>query len=927
MRLGVATMVCLSLMGVAIATPASASITKYTNIPTEDLGSALQALAQEYDVQVVYLSDGVDKLRTAGAVGDLTADEALKKLLKGTGLAFRYLDDKTITVLPEGGAASLPARDLRSSTAAPRSNSLMEPSNDDASQSSKDDLWNRFRVAQLDQGTQGAASVGPQSSSTSAEKDSRLAEIIVTAQKKTERLQDVPMSITVLDPQALAENGQNSLLDYFDSVPGLNVVANSGGGLPGTDYITIRGLSAGYAQNPIVATLIDDVPVASSLQRGYGGLTSPDLDPSDLARIEVLKGPQGTLYGADSLGGLLKYVTSDPSVQSLSGRVQVTGVDIPGGGLGYAVRGAVNIPVSDTLAFRVSGFDRRDPGYIDDLTTGQNNFNTTDVYGGHLAALWRPSDNFSVKLSALVQQTQGETSTFDSNNSGQSTYSDLNLHSLPGTTAYTTQDQLYIATVNWKVAGLDIVSVTGYVVNTVRTLADQTAGFGYLAYFCQTYPNPFLSSGLPNPYYCGNSLPPGANPNAYDGAVFLAHVSTHKPTQELRIGSSIGRWLDWRLGGFYTHEEGLPTAYGFNAANPVTGAIGSPLYFGSDPTQTFQEYAVFGDATVHITNRFDIEFGGRESWNRQADQFLDVGTTVYDFDRVVSPELGTFHEYSGSAFTYQVAPRLKLTPDLMLYARIASGYRIGGYNVVSGIPEDGAIPPGYAPDKTTNYELGIKSDLLDRRLSIDAAVYYIDWRNFQTGVAKTIYLAGGNATEDADYTVNAGNAKSEGAELSLEVRPLEGLKITAQGSYDDAVLTQDLPAASTIYGVKGTQLPYSMRFSGGFTANQDIRLTTNWVGFVGGGFNYVGSRPYEFVGAPGPGQAPSPRTFFPAYRTLNLLAGARYDTLRVNLYANNVNNARGILSFGGANSVGNIYENNSSVIQPRTVGVSLSQSF
>jgi outer membrane receptor protein involved in Fe transport len=404
-------------------------------------------------------------------------------------------------------------------------------------------------------------------------------------------------------------------------------------------------------------------------------------------------------------------------------------------------------------------------------------------------------------------------------------------------------------------------------------------------------------------------------------------VSTHKPTEELRIGSSVGRWLDWRLGGFYTHEEGQPNSSGIYTANPVTGAVQGPLYADTDTTQTFQEYAVFADSTAHITDRFDIEFGGRESWNKQADQFRDVGTGVYVIDGVVPPEIGTYHESSGSAFTYQVAPRLKITPNLMVYTRIASGYRIGGYNVVNGIPLAGQIPAGYAPDKTTNYELGIKGDLLDRRLSIDAAVYYIDWKNFQTSVGKTVYLAGGNASDFVGYTVNAGNAKSEGAELSLEAHPLEGLTITAQGSYDDAVLTQDLPAASTTYGVKGTQLPYSMRFSGGATASQDIRLTSNWIGSVGGAFNYVGSRPYEFVGAPGPGQAPSPRTFFPAYRTLNLLAGARYDSLRVNLYVNNVNNARGILSFNGASSVGNIYENVSSVIQPRTIGLSISRNF
>jgi iron complex outermembrane receptor protein len=863
------------ILAISAAMPFAAraeDIVKF-DIPAQDLGSALRAFAKTAHQQIVFDSKRLQGLKSVPLNGDYSVDDALHILLGNAGLSLSKTAAGVYYVKEDSDGPLVASRD-------PAQN---------------------------------------------PERDA-LEEVIVTAQKKEERLQDVPMSITVLHPQALAESGQNSLLDYFDSVPGLNV-SNNAGGQGGMNYITIRGLSAGYNQNPIVSTVIDDVPVASSTQRGQGGLTSPDLDPSDLARIEVLKGPQGTLYGADSLGGLIKYVTADPSAKGFSGRVQVTGVDIPGGGLGYAVRGAVNIPISEDFAVRVSGFDRRDPGYIDDLTTGQNNFNTTDVYGGHLAALWRPSDNFSVKVSALVQQIQGETSAFDSNTSGESTYSDLSLHSLPGTTGYTTQDQLYSATVDWKVGGLDIVSVTGYVVNSVTPSEDVTTGYGYLAYYCPQYPNPFLSTGLPNPYYCGNSLPPGSNPSAYTGAVFNSHYSTHKPTEELRISSSMGHWLDWRLGGFYTHEEGVPNESGYFAANPITGAVVAPLYSIRDTTETFQEYAVFGDATVHIGDQFDIALGGRESWNKQADQTLAVGTTVYEFDNALPPEIGPYHEYSASAFTYEVAPRLKVTPDLMVYGRIASGYRVGGYNVLSGIPASGQIPAGYAPDKTTNFEIGIKSDLLDRRLSVDAAVYYIDWKNFQSAVIRSVPLAGGNGSIPGYFIVNGGNAKSEGAEFSIEARPLEGLTITAQGSYDDAVLTGNTPAGSTIYGVKGTQLPYSMRFSGGFTASQDIRLTNNWIGSLGGTYNYVGSRPYEFVGAPAPGQAPSPRTFFPAYRPLNLLAGARYDSLRVNLYVNNVTNARGILSFNGASSVGNVYENNSSVIQPRTIGLSISRSF
>jgi iron complex outermembrane receptor protein len=885
---------CILLSSLPAAEPAAAAINQSIDIPPEGLGSALETFARDRKLQLIYATDDVENRYTNGAVGNLSAGDALKRILKGTGLSYQFLDANTVTVQPAGGSYGK-AESESGATSSEGSKSVVRIQD--------------LRLAQVNPPLTGADSSAQNVSQTSSN-SSRLTEILVTAQKKTERLQDVPESITVLDPQALAESGQNRLIDYFASVPGLNVAANSAGG--GTNYVTIRGLSAGAYQNPIVSTVIDDVPATSSLQRAFGGDTSPDLDPSDLARIEVLKGPQGTLYGADSLGGLIKYVTADPSTEGVSGRVQLSGVDIPSGGFGYVVRGSVNIPVSDAFALRVSGFDRRDPGYIDDATTGRTNFNSADVYGGHVTALWRPVENFSVKLSGLIQQTQGDVSLFDSTEYGQSEFGRLTLHSLPGSTPYTTQDQLYSATLRWNVAGLEIVSVTGYVVNTLINWTDETTVFGTLAYACRLYPNPA------NPNYCNTNI----TGNISDGVLFYSHASTHKPSQELRIGSSIGHWLDWRVGGFYTHEEGDPWYGSYYGTNLATGAINSPFYTDKDTTETFQEYAAFGDVTAHIAERFDIDFGARESRNKQADQYVNVGTAVQFFNQAPAPDVGPLLQNTASAFTYQVAPRFRITPDLMAYARVATGYRVGGYNVTSTDPgAEGQVPAGYAPDKTTNYEVGIKGDLLDHRLNFDAAVYYIAWKSFQIDLT---------ANEFFPYTANAGDAKSEGLEFSVKARPIEGLTITAEGSYDDAILTQSIPPSSSAYGEKGDRLPYSMRLSGGLTVNQDIHLSDEWIGSVGAAVNYVGSRPYEFVSTPSPGQEPAPRTIFPGYTMLNLFTGARYGTLRANFYVNNVTNARGILQITPASSLGNPGNPNgyvTTVTQPRTVGVMISKNF
>src|SRR5580704_13705937 len=192
-----------------------------------------------------------------------------------------------------------------------------------------------------------------------------LEEIVVTAQKREERQQDAPVPTTALGGQTLIDSNQLRLQDYYTSVPGLNLTNNGGG----QSVVAIRGLTTGAGANPTVGIVVDDAPFGST--RSLAGSFAPDIDPGDLARVEVLRGPQGTLYGASSLGGLIKFVTADPSTDHLSGRVQTGISDVYNGNqLGYNVRGSINVPLSDAVAVRASGFTREDPGYIDNPSLG-----------------------------------------------------------------------------------------------------------------------------------------------------------------------------------------------------------------------------------------------------------------------------------------------------------------------------------------------------------------------------------------------------------------------------------------------------------------------------------------------------------------------------------------------------------------------------
>ena len=298
----IASAISFALVTGTEAQQASAAVRKHLNIDPQPLELALQTLASDRGFQLMYRADLVGNRQTAGAVGQFTADEALTRLLAGTGLIHRYLDDHTITIVPANTSAPAREPEGRSTQPAGENATHAGPTAAEAGRSS----WWRFRLAD-------AGSAGDIDSSTAAPASSPpaaapLEEVLVSAQKNgEERLQQVPIPISVLNTDALTDRGQVSLRDFFSSVPALVVSPNYGL----AQQISIRGISTGGFSNPTVAVLVDDIPFGASTNAG-DGTRIPDIDPGDLARIEVLRGPQGTLYGASSLGGLIRYVTKEP---------------------------------------------------------------------------------------------------------------------------------------------------------------------------------------------------------------------------------------------------------------------------------------------------------------------------------------------------------------------------------------------------------------------------------------------------------------------------------------------------------------------------------------------------------------------------------------------------------------------------------------
>jgi outer membrane receptor protein involved in Fe transport len=640
--------------------------------------------------------------------------------------------------------------------------------------------------------------------------------------------------------------------------------------------LAIRGLTAGATSgNPIVAYIIDDAPFGSSSSQGTAGV-APDVDPSDLQRIEVLRGPQGTLYGASSLGGLLKYVTIDPSFKGVSGSASAGVNSVRHGDVGYHVRGSVNVPLSDTLAFRVSGFSRETPGYIDNVVTGEDDVNKVRVKGVNFAALWRPSADFSLRISGLHQSGKG----FGSPDADPR----LGLRSLRQSNTFgagrTSWENNWIsATMKASIGKAELTSVSSYSHTPSYTVPDLTFSFGQV--IAGFFPGGFASVGALGP----------------------VDATNRRFTQEIRMDVPLGENLDWLVGAFYSRERGRvsPSIIGIDPTN------GTPLGVALEINGKFgiQEYAAFTDLTMKFSDRFNMQVGGRIAKNSQHYFGTNEGPFAGGF--YIDPKVKS----KDTSKTYLVTLQYDVADESMIYARLASGFRPGGVN---GSCSVSLVPCSFAPDETVNYEIGAKGSLLDRALSYDMSVYYIDWKDIQLGLL---------APNGFPYNGNAGDAKSKGVELALEGRPVEGLTLSGWVAWNDATLKEGFPAGARAYAVAGDRLPYSSRWSGKLSADANFPLTDAIRFFAGASLTYVGGRLGEFVATPA--EVPL-RQKYPAYAQADLNLGIEVGNWRLMGFVNNVADRRGLVGGGYANPT-TANPNWLTYTQPRTIGLSIDWKF
>ncbi|MDR3513861.1 MAG: TonB-dependent receptor [Caulobacteraceae bacterium] len=731
-----------------------------------------------------------------------------------------------------------------------------------------------------------------------------VAEVIVTAQKRSERLQDVPISITALTQDSLQKQGLKAMGDYLLAQPSV-VIEDRG---PARNQVVIRGVATtSEFENPTVAFYFGEAPVNNGL--GFGAYGFPDLKTFDVGRVEILRGPQGTLYGAGSMGGAVKIVPNEPRFGVYGADLEASVSNTAHGGTGYDVAGAVNLPLGDDFAARLVGYRYQDAGYIRNDYAGspdpskpvaalgglswtdvgvssfgvparhQANANQTDTDGGRAYLAFKPNDRFKVTLGALYQKSIGDGLPENLPSQGYYEQSRMIAERLDDTFS------LFTAVASYDFGPASLTSATSYMTRTQGQDRDVSTFF-------------------------------------LDSPLSLHDQNENKTfVQEIRLASEGATRLNWLAGAFYEHETATATQNlkwngtsqsltEFTTLLTALGSLPGPASAGDtlfrrDDHDKADQVAGFGQVTYEFLPHFSATAGVRvahyqTNTNALSDGLFNGGLTSYaisDSETVTTPK-----------FELDYKP----DSDLMYYASASKGFRLGAPNqtVPSTCGADlaslglSSVPSAVKSDSLWSYEVGAKQRLAQGRVTLNGALYYIDWSNIQTSFLLP--------TCGFSFSANAGNAKSQGVELSLTWRVTSDLTADMSASYTDARLTQDSPRDSGVGGKSGDRLPGIPQWTVQGALQYDFNLAGH-DGFARTDARYVSGYLNRFPGASGGAQAAGD------YAVVDLRVGLNLTSqIRAEAFANNLFDAHQLILVDTELSDGREV-----IGRPRTVGLSL----
>ena len=765
--------------------------------------------------------------------------------------------------------------------------------------------------------------------------------VTVTATKRETSTLDVPFSIEAHSEQDLRNRGAEDIEDVAANVGSFSVQSLG----PGQSQVSMRGVSAGQIARDQpgvkeqVGVYLDESPVSLSL-------FTPDLDLVDMNRVEVLRGPQGTLFGAGSDTGTVRYISNQPILESNEGFVELgaAGVDT---GSGYGdIKAGVNVPMGDKTAARFVGYYTHLPGYVDAVQPDQStDSDVNDGFrtGARAAVTFAPSEKLTITPRVAVQRVE---------RNGWNLNDIYNILANPFTTTrppvtlgdreeFTQLDESFkddfaLADLNlrYDFGPVTLTSITSYMDRKIRVIRDTTA---LTASFTGA------TVGLPEPIYTLDS--PLFDDT--DAAVW---------TQELRLSGETNR-VHWLGGLFYMDSERL---YGQNVTVPgFTAATGIPTQGAEAPLDTIffsrfdydlSQWAVFGEATFQLTPKFDLTAGLRYyNYHEDKDQFIDGNTNFTGNPNFPTGVLSI----PGSVESDGIAPRLigtwKFNEDHVLNVQASEGFRLGGINDPLNVPlcspEDLLTFGGHDTwddEKIRNYEIGYKARNLKGRAALNVALFYMDIEDLQTTVTA--------GTCSSRLVFNVPKARSRGLELEYSMAPNDHFDFSFSGSVNDGQLrstvtsTDGLGNVSVVSGIEeGRRLPSVPEVQAALSAIYRWEVAGGSQMYVTGTWQYVGSR-FTQVGDEDLGTldmtapplfntigGPLTQNIFtydpklPAYDILNLRLGLRTGAWDISLYGNNVLNELAYLSLDRER--GTLARIAYLVNQPRTIGIKTRYSF
>lgn len=752
--------------------------------------------------------------------------------------------------------------------------------------------------------------------------------ILVTALKREQDLQEVPLAITAIGTEQLDQLQVGDLRDMVKFLPSVSMQTSG----PGFTQVYFRGVASGENANhstslPTVGTYLDEMPITTI----QGAL---DIRAYDLARVEALAGPQGTLYGASSMAGTIKLVTNAPDMGETYGAIDLEGNSVAHGGMGGAVEGFINLPLSDNAALRAVGWYVRDAGFIDNIlgrrtyaTSGitdgngdlvEEDYNDVETYGGRLALGIELNDSWTVRPTLIGQVTEASGSFAQERSSAVTD----KLQTVQYNPESSKDEWLQAAlTIEGKIGSWDLVVAGGQLWRHAETESDYSdyayfydALYGYGAYF---YDN------------AGDLVSPNQYINGED--------RYRRAFGELRVSSPAENRLRVIAGLFAQRQShGITQHY---IIDDISDDIQVP---GTDDNiwltkqrRVDRDYAAFGEVTFDITDSLTATGGLRVyRYKNSLVGFFGYNNPGFSSNPVYacagpavvegSPCTNLDKVTSDTDFIHKMNLTWKINPDAMVYATWSRGFRPGGIN------RRGSLPP-YSPDQLDNYELGWKTTFGPIRFN--GAIYQQDWDGIQ------LSFIGANGLSEVR---NAGIARIRGAEFDVGYMQ-DGLSLSVSGSYNDAEITEPFcrtanatfdcttPVGNTTLAPAGSRLPLVPKFKGNAIARYEFPIG-DWEAHVQGALGYVGSRTTDLRVLQG-----GIKGTLDDYTTLDLSIGAEIGDYRLELFATNLLDSNGVIGTSvqcaettcgdpdDVSSTGGVFYDYS--IRPRVVGLKVGYDF